>query len=134
MAIANWERISTIVIMIGGLLGILTYFNGNFTSTDNFDNLEAVVVVNSSKVEKISALEFQQASIVEQLKQFQIDSKKDRLETQIENTKDKIFDREREMDQDPDSITDKDRRALERLENRLQRYEERLEILEDNSI
>ena len=134
MAIANWERISTIVIMIGALLGILTYFNGNFTSTDNFDNLEAVVIVNSSKVEKISTLEFQQASIVEQLKQFQIDSKKDRLEAQIANTEDKIFDREREMDRAPDQVTDKDRRALERLENRLQRYEERLEILEDNSI
>jgi valyl-tRNA synthetase len=134
MAIANWERISTIVIMIGGLLGILTYFNGNFTSTDNFDNLEAVVIVNSSKVEKISTLEFQQASIVEQLKKFQIDSKKDRLEAQIENTEDKIFDREREMARDPNQVTDKDRRALERLETRLQRYEERLETLEDNSI
>jgi valyl-tRNA synthetase len=134
MAIANWERISTVVIMVGGLLGILTYFNGNFTSTDNFDNLEAVVIVNSSKVEKISTLEFQQASIVEQLKKFQVDSKKDRLQSQIENTEDKIFDREREMARDPDQVTDKDRRALERLENRLQRYEERLEILEDNSI
>jgi valyl-tRNA synthetase len=118
--------------MIGGLLGILTYFNGNFTSTDNFDNLEAVVIVNSSKVEKISTLEFQQASIVEQLKQFQVDSKKDRLQSQIENTEDKIFDREREMHRAPDQVTDKDRRALERLENRLQRYEERLETLEDS--
>ena len=128
------KSLATPVIIVGGFIAILTYFNGEYARGTELDALQATVTVNSAKVEKISTLEFQQAGLVEQLQQFQLDSKKDRIKTQIENTEDKIFDREREMARDPDQVTDKDRSALERLETRLQRYEERLETLEDNSI
>jgi chromosome segregation ATPase len=131
MANINWGVVSNAVIFLGGFLGILAYFNAEYAGANEFNSVKGAVEIHSNK---IPVLETQQAGMVEQIQQFQIDSKRDRLEEQITNTEDKIYELKRQMDRNPSAVTNEDRRRLERLERRLERYEGQLEALKTNSI
>lgn len=136
----NITTITSIVVLVGGIAGILTYLNTNYADAGEFKTHRSQILVSvaalADKTEKIALLELQQASIEKKLDDIRIEADKARVETQLENTEDKIFDLKRQMDKNPSDVTDEDRRKLDKLERRLQRYERRLEAidaLEDNS-
>lgn len=137
MANVNWSFISTVVVIVGGFLGILAYFNAEYAAAGEFQNhvtqSTAALVDLDTRADKIPILETQLAGLGTQIQQFQMDSKKDRLREQIENTEDKIDEMKRLMDRNPQEVTDEDRRTLDKLKRRLRRYESQLESLEANS-
>lgn len=77
-----------------------------------------------------------QSQIETQTKKFDtwiFDQKRDKLEFQVESIADAIFDLKRKMEDRGANVSDDDRRQLERLERRQDRYEGRLDKLEEEA-
>lgn len=120
----------SIVVLVGGFIGIDQYLGSEYASASTVKTFEGRVTAVEAKAEKIAPMEFQMAGVQEQIKEFQVEFDRDRLIGQIESTDDKIYELERRIRRDGDNAREEDREQLNKMENRLRRYEKKLDVLE----
>jgi len=120
----------SVVVLVGGFIGIDQYLGSEYARASTVRTLQATVTEVEEKAEKIAPMELQVAGVQEQLKDFRVDFDRERLIGQIESTDDKIYELERRIRRDGENAREEDRQQLNKMENRLRRYEQKLEVLE----
>jgi len=120
----------SVVVLVGGFIGIDQYLGSEYARASTVQTLQATVTAVEEEAEKIAPMELQVAGVQEQLKDFRVDFDRERLIGQIESTDDKIYELERRIRRDGENAREEDRQQLNKMENRLRRYEQKLEVLE----
>ncbi len=120
----------SVVVLVGGFIGIDQYLGSEYARASTVKSVQDVVAIHEEKIQKIAPIELEMAGVQKQLQEFQTDLDRERLIGQIESTDDKIYELERRIRRDGENAREEDRQQLNKMENRLRRYEQKLEVLE----